>query len=403
MKFSTTTLAPLALHILPASAKLPQIRDAGTFSSITVGEKPHLSDESKAALRHRDLKSDTCSAVRYPPPSVRPPPEGGYQGHNFGQWTPPPAEYLYGTYYTTHMSYDQINSSFVNLRTERYPVFPLSQEFPAGSDAEIESWSTCSDPEAADCKDPDAVCTVFGYDIPIGAQGPTDKKYTTASSYAATGTLEGKVGGLRAIVAWGEDSDGFGYLAQYETGTDVNGFNGNRITIASRNQEGMTSVTYICLSSSLKQLAEELGDNELSALVSQIRPLKHDHRRDGEGPVECDASCVSNAAFDIQENSQLQRRSSPSMQLPLNIDNTETLLVYPLGGHRGGYLPWWGWVIVGCVFGIPLFGGLCIAVPIAAFRGHRRRKFARAQRAAMESTRAQDNSSVAEPQMIQTV
>lgn len=347
-------------------------------------------------------QSNACSSVRYPPPSVRPPPEGGYQGHNFAAWTPPPPEHLYGTYLVTHTSFDESIPSVVNPRSERYPIYPSNEEFPAGSESEVDSWSTCDDPNTTDCKDPDAITTIFGHNVPIGAQGPTDKKYTAAWRYNATGKLEGS-SNLRAIVAWGQDHVGSDYFAQYVgSDADVDDVEGG-INIASRSEKGLSPVTYICLTSSLKQLAEELGDTELSEIVSRIRPLRDDHRRDGEGPVECDDSCVDNKnapALD-DEAQQLQRRNKGETQCPLNVVKTRNHF-YPLGYRRGHTLPWWGWMTMGLVFGLPLMGGLCIAVPIALCKGHRRRQQVRAQRAAQGPTRDRQSSSVMEPEMIQT-
>lgn len=374
MRLSTITIIPtLSYLVMTTSAESTQLRNTDS----------------------------TCSTVRYPPPSVRHPPKDGYQGHSFGEWTPPPSNSLYGIYHVTHASIEQPNSSFVNLRVERYPIFPIDKDFPAGSEAEVCSWSTCVDPEATNCEDSNAISTMFGHNIPIGAQGPTDKKYTAAWSYSAAGVLGGMVEDLHAVIAWGEDQSGSGYFAQYETGTDSDASSGDGIIIASRNEDGMDLATYICLSSSLKQLAEELGDNELSAIVSQIKPLQHDGRRHDEGPVECDASCVNNTNSEASEVQQLQRRSSSMTQIALNTPDTRGLK-YPLGGHTGGRLPWWGWMTMGLVFGIPLFGGLCIAVPIALCRGHRRRQYARAQRAALGFTHDRQLSSVAEPEMVHT-
>lgn len=357
-------------------------------------------------VRAQQLQAETslCSAIRYPPPNVRSPPPHGYQGHNFGDWTPPSPETLYGIYYVTHSSYEYPNISVVNPRIERYPIFPVNKQFPAGSQIDIESSSLCSDPENASCTDPDAVCTTFGYDVPIGAQGPTNKKYTASWSYAATGALEGMVEGLFAIIAWGKDVDGFGYFTEYRTTTDTEEDSGG-IIFASRNANGMSLATYSCVTTSLKQLAEELEDDELSMIVSNIKPLHHDHRRSSQGPVECDEACMNSTLCSTDIAPQLQRRTVSSIQKTLSNADHNRRMLYPLGMRRDGYLPWWGWMTMGLVFGLPLLGGLCVAVPIALFRGHRRRQFARAQRKVQghaQGSRSGGGSSVAEPQMVQT-
>lgn len=345
---------------------------------------------------------DSCSAVRYPPPSVRYPLQSGYKGHNFGAWTPPPPEHLYGIYHITHTSYEQWVSSLVNLRSERYPVVPSSKEFPAGSQSEIGSWSTCADPQASDCKDSNAISTLSGHNIPIGALGPTDTKYTAAWRYNATGTLEGKVGNLFAIVAWGQDHSGFDYFAQYQTGLNVGLSDSSAaINIGSRNEKGISPITYICLTSSLKRLAVELEDTELYGIVSQMKPLRRDGRRSGEGPVECDIPCIENKNITNRRSQRLQSRETDQMQHPLKLVNLFTI-GYPLGYTRGHTLPWWGWMTMGLVFGLPLIGGLCVAVPVALCRNHRRRKLVRAERATAGPTRDRQQSSVAEPEMIQT-
>lgn len=344
----------------------------------------------------------SCSAVRYPPPSVRSPPSGGYKGHNFGAWTPPPPDHLFGIYYISHTSYKQWASTLTNLRSERYPLIPSSKAFPTGSGSEIGSWSTCANPRDPDCEDPNAISTIFGHHIPIGALGPTDKRYTAAWKYNATGALEGKIGNLFAIVAWGEDDNSFDYFAQYETGLNFGLNNSGRgINIGSRNPTGISPITYSCFTNSLKNLAEELGDTELSDIVSQMKPLRNDNRRNGLGPVECDDSCVENRNANYRQSQRLQPRDADQMQLPSNLVDLYNHM-YPLGYTRGHKLPWWGWMTMGLVFGLPLVGGLCIAVPVALCRGHRRRKSIRAQRAAAGPTRERQESSVAEPEMVQT-
>lgn len=351
------------------------------------------------------IQTQACSDIRYPPPLVRPPLKGGYQGHNLTAWDPPTLEHLFGIYYVTHTSHSSL-ASFSNLWVERYPIYPDGEDNPAGSQVEIDSWSTCAVPEATNCEDADAISTLFGHDLPVRAQGPTDKKYAAAWTYNATGPLEGKNSDLYAMIAWGIDPNGYDYVAQYETGShpalnEKDEWTAS-ITIASRNEKGIDGTTFTCLSSSLKQLAEELGDEEFSAMVSQIRPVHTDGRRHGEGPVECDVSCVGNRDIKFSEVKPLQHRSAENAQVTMNLAHSQARM-FPVRRDRRSLLPWWGWMTIGLVFGVPFLVGLCVVVAWALCRRHRRKKLVREQRAANEFFRNRQSSSVVEPRMAQTV
>lgn len=185
-----------------------------------------------------------------------------------------------------------------NLWEENYTVIPVSPEHPAGTLAIINSWSNCSveDVNNNNCDDPSKITTQFGYERPIGARGPSDKRYSAAWNYTFASSEEGSYGSLLAVVAWGYDADGDAYYVllrtDYEHTAGLQWFN-----VMSRCEQGPAERTMVDIIRGLRRLGETLNDELWIELVDAIGPVEGDERRKGEGSVECDEACMQNRNY----------------------------------------------------------------------------------------------------------
>lgn len=235
--------------------------------------------------------------LRYPPPSVTPPPPGGYGGHNFSAWIPPSASHLYGTYHITHSSQPEVQN-LTNLWDERYPALPDSDDLPSGTLQILNSWSSCSTPQTTHCAHPYLIETQFGYARPIGARGPTDRKYAAAWNYTMDSeVVEQSYGSLQAVIAWGMDRSGHDYYVLYRTSYDHDP-DSTWVNVLSRREEGPSNETVQGLKNGIRELGEQLQVDGWCDMAGKLRRVPNDGRRAGAMSVPCDETCVLNKGDD---------------------------------------------------------------------------------------------------------
>ena len=229
--------------------------------------------------------------IRYPPPSVRHAPNG-YLYHDFAHWTPPDQSGVIGGGYITHAS-GSTWKNFRNLRVNNYRLASTDKtcaelagdtECPQGSLYNVLSWTTCNSNTSLDCDSEAARITISGFNLPIGALGPTDQKYAAAWTYYASPQFHDKSYGHRhAIIAWGVDEENASWLVNYAADTSDRPAKGSQgyINIESKNVNGPSHRTTTALVEALKDLFTELQDQALYDMVDSLHRTAIDGRRSG--------------------------------------------------------------------------------------------------------------------------
>lgn len=316
--------------------------------------------------------------IRYPPPSVRGRPSGGYKGHRFDLWKPPPPQHLYGTYHVTHASQAVWVQSLVNLQLDFLPPFIHDGESTSGK-AIVQSWSDCAISSDPECNNQDAVETLFGYETPIALQGPTDRRHAATGNFTASGALKEIIGNLSAVLAWGFDYENHGFIVQYSTDSHdryvSSDRRGGNIQIASRNDRGINKTTLSEILHGLRELGEALEDVEFSTISLHMNVLLHDGRRDGHGPIQCNADCRNNTLV-ARRYSQSKTTTPIITHKKRNLSSsTGTMQVNRIQKEKVArlHMVWWSWFIVGFVLGGPLLAAI-FTVITGLIRSHRRQK-----------------------------
>lgn len=293
-----------------------------------------------------DNDRSRLSRFRYPPPSVRGRPKGGYNGQNFRHWQSPSLHYLNGTYYITHTSQPSWLQSLANFQIDVHSLQSDSGEF-TGEKAIVQSWSTCADPKDPSCEEPNEVDTLSGYERLIALRGPTDRQYSAAWNFTASRALKGTTGHLVANIAWGSDDKSNDYIVQYATdSTNVyGGGNTGYIYVASKSDNGVSSKTLQEITAGIRMLGQKVKDDDFVAMSSRMRPLLRDSRRNGNGPVQYGSHCQKNTIQascqqSLEKESMACTRTVQSMQFSrrsVMLDDHSIIHIYR---KRGLYTGW---------------------------------------------------------------
>lgn len=197
--------------------------------------------------------------------------------------------HLIGIYHITHTSHD-VWKNRTNLQVKRYPVdssdegcaaYANDTECPGGSLGSVLTWCTCATASELDGKDGPTVSEFSSYDIPIGALGPTDRKYTAAWRYSATERASADHGRLYAVMAWGVDEVGAEWLVEYDTEDDERrSWKGEgSVSFLSRSDGGPADETFAALIREMRDLFAELEDTDLVEMVERVQRTKVHGRR----------------------------------------------------------------------------------------------------------------------------
>ena len=147
---------------------------------------------------------------------------------------------------------------------------------------ELLSWSTCSYMTQDECKRPNAISTLLGDQQSIGAQGPTDIKYSAAWNYQTTASSDNRSLKFRrkdAVIAYGEEK-GQAWMVQYSDWYQGDQFcQGPQINVMSKKKNGVSEDLADDIIKQMIDLDDELNDSELRDVVQRIGILKVDDRR----------------------------------------------------------------------------------------------------------------------------
>ena len=196
-----------------------------------------------------------------------------------------PVGWRYGNWKFTSSS-QPAYAAFVNVQWDLSPSFPQSATIP-GQDNDVASFQIAGDPSGT-------ILTLYGIDTPRLSNDPSiGSGWADVYDWVGAGAVSTMNNSIE-VIAWGYDTDGIPYTLVYETPiTDPAHPQPADIDVASRSDSGPSQATLTEVFAALSSL----GNQELSDLIGQVVPLVQNGARDGQPPVTCDATCMSNSDF----------------------------------------------------------------------------------------------------------
>lgn len=226
-----------------------------------------------AAMDHRRNSPSPSSQIRLRYPPV-------IQADH--SWVAPPYAWNFGHWYPTYTSFPAYLSLY-NFQSDIYPQFPTTQ---AAADLrqnlDLASYNL---PATGNSTADDYVYTAFGLDTPAPEIGSAVFNFTGQGYWHLTNYY--------MYIAWGYDTEGYGYYVQYETPVEAGG--DGDIAIVSRKLGGPSPATTTAIFHALNTTFAGETRGNLAKYAGNLQKLKTDGRRDGQGIVPCDQACVLNA------------------------------------------------------------------------------------------------------------
>lgn len=210
-------------------------------------------------------------SVRYPP-TIEPD----------EPWEAPPYAWTFGNSFVTYTSFAPYLELY-NYQADIYPRFPTTQE--AADLRQNLDLASYSGPPTGNSTLDSHVYTAFGLDTPAPEIG--------SAIYNFSGQGDWHLTNYYMHLAWGDDTNGDGYLVLYETpiAVDVD----PTLSITSRSPTGPSNSTLHAIFNALNSTFKGETRGKLAELAGNLQKTKNDGRRDALGIAACDAACMDNA------------------------------------------------------------------------------------------------------------